>query len=46
MLELEKAIEELFKNYENTANFIVGSFYIYGTVVNKIQKLKIKKYKR
>lgn len=41
MMELEKAIEELFKNYENTANFIVGSFYIYGTVVNKIQKLKI-----
>lgn len=46
MMELENAIEELFKNYENTANFIVGSFYIYGTVVNKIQKLKIKKYKR
>ena len=40
MMNLEEAIEELFKKYNDTANFIVGSFYVYGTVVNKIKKIK------
>ena len=39
MMELKDAIEALFKNYKDTANFIVGSFYVYGTVVNKIEKI-------
>lgn len=39
MKNLEEAIEDIFKeNNENTVNFIVGSFYTYGTVVNKIKQ--------
>lgn len=41
MLELETALEEIFKNYKDSVNFVVGSFYVYGTVINKIQKLKL-----
>lgn len=37
---LEEAIVDVFKGNNNVANFIVGSFYIYGTVTNKINKIK------
>lgn len=35
---LEDAIEDSFKENKRCVNFIVGSFYIYGTVINKIKK--------
>lgn len=37
---LEDAIEDAMNTDSNTVNFIVGSFYIYGTVVNKIDRIK------
>lgn len=37
--DLEKAIDDVFKGNNNVANFIVGSFYTYGTVINKIRKM-------
>ena len=37
--KLEDAIEGVMNNKTNTANFVVGSFYTYGTVVNKIKGL-------
>lgn len=36
MKDLEDAIDNIFKENKNIANFIVGSFYTYGTVINKI----------
>lgn len=36
--DLVEAIEEVIKNNRNTVNFVVGSFYTYSTVVNKIKK--------
>ena len=38
MKNLEDAIDDIFEENENVANFIVGSFYTYGTVINKIRK--------
>ena len=40
IMELEDAIEKVFKYYNDSVNFVIGSFYVYGTVVDKIQKLK------
>ena len=40
MKNLEDAIDDIFANNENDVNFIVGSFYTYGTVINKIRKMK------
>lgn len=37
---LEGAIESAMNSDSNTANFIIGSFYTYGTVVNIIEKNK------
>ena len=39
MKNLEDAIDDIFEENENVANFIVGSFYTYGTVINKIRKM-------
>lgn len=38
----DEAIEDIFKVGDNTANFIVGSFYTYGTTVDKIEEIKNK----
>lgn len=37
---LEDAIEDAMKTDFNTVSFIVGSFYTYGTVVDKIEEIK------
>ena len=39
---LEKAIEKIFEEKKDTIYFMVGSFYIYGDVVNKIKEIKSK----
>lgn len=39
MKALEDAIEYIFSNKENTVNFAVGSFYVYGNVKDKIEKM-------
>lgn len=36
--ELEEAIKFILEDEEDCANFVVGSFYVYGTVVEKLQK--------
>lgn len=36
--ELNQAIEEAMKSKTKTANFIIGSFYVYGNVVKKINE--------
>lgn len=36
-MNLEVAMEKSFKEYENCTIFIIGSFYIYGDVINYIQ---------
>lgn len=38
MKSLEDAIDSIFKENKNVANFVVGSFYTYKTVINKINK--------
>lgn len=38
--ELDKAIIDVMNDKSNTVNFIIGSFYTYGTVINKINKVK------
>lgn len=40
---LEDAITDAMNSDNNTANFIVGSFYIYGTVINRINQIKLGK---
>lgn len=37
---LDDAIVQAMNNKSDTANFIVGSFYTYGTVVDKIEEIK------
>ena len=41
-MDLEEAIN-LAKSYKDRVIFIVGSFYIYGEVTDKIKKLELKK---
>lgn len=36
-MNLEVAMKKSFKEYENCTIFIIGSFYIYGDVINYIQ---------
>ncbi len=38
---LETAIKDAMNEKENIVNFVVGSFYTYGTVVSKIKEIKI-----
>ena len=38
IMEWEEAIKYIFKPKENTVNFIVGSFYTYKAVIDKLQK--------
>lgn len=38
--DLEKAIDDVLNENNNIANFVVGSFYTYGTVVNKVNQKK------
>lgn len=38
--DLEEAIEYIFKENNNVANFIVGSFYTYKTALDKIKNLQ------
>lgn len=40
MKDIEDAICDVYKEKSNTANFVVGSFYTYGTVINEINKMK------
>ena len=41
MKDLEEAIEDAFKEEkENVVHFVVGSFYTYGTVLNKVEEEK------
>lgn len=40
MKNIENAIEDAMNNYIDTVNFVVGSFYTYGTVVSKIEEIK------
>ena len=42
MMPLYESIEYLFKQSVDTTSFIVGSFYTYGKVLNKIKELKEK----
>lgn len=37
--ELEQAIEEIKEKYKDYVTFFVGSFYVYGTVTDKIKKI-------
>ena len=37
---IEEAIEDAMNSNINTVSFVVGSFYTYGTVVNKIEDIK------
>ena len=37
---LDEAIEYAMKNDNSKVNFVVGSFYVYGNVVNKINEIK------
>ena len=37
---IEEAIEDAMNSNVNTVNFVIGSFYTYGTVVNKIEDIK------
>ena len=37
---IEEAIEDAMNSNVNTVNFVMGSFYTYGTVVNKIEDIK------
>ena len=39
-IDLKQAIEETVNGDTNTVNFIIGSFYIYGTVNDIIKELK------
>ncbi len=43
---LADAIEDAMSSDPNIANFIIGSFYMYGTVVNKIEEVKNKKLEK
>lgn len=43
---LADAIEDAMSSEPNIANFIIGSFYMYGTVVNKIEEVKNKKLEK
>lgn len=43
---LADAIEDSMSSEPNIANFIIGSFYMYGTVVNKIEEVKNKKLEK
>ena len=38
--EIENAIHDAMNSDNKTVNFVVGSFYTYGTVVTEIEKLK------
>lgn len=38
--DLEEAIVTAMNNSNDTVNFVIGSFYVYGTVVDKIKKIK------
>ena len=40
MKDLDKAIEDISNENKSSANFIVGSFYTYKTVINKINQIK------
>ena len=37
---LDNAIEDAFKNSVNTVYLTIGSFYTYGTVINKIKEIR------
>ncbi len=39
-MTLDKAIEFIMSNHDEEINFIVGSFYVYGTVISKIKEEK------
>ena len=43
MYELEKALALVKKKYKNCVTFIVGSFYIYGTVIKNLKDDLIEK---
>ena len=40
MKNIENAIEDAMNSNVDTVNFVVGSFYTYGTVVSKIEEIK------
>lgn len=40
MKNIENAIEDVMNSNIDTVNFVVGSFYTYGTVVSKIEEIK------
>lgn len=42
-LDLQDAIDYVFSSNNSDVNFIIGSFYIYGDVLNEIKKLKHQK---
>jgi len=39
-MDLKDAVKETMKSNQDTVTLIVGSFYVYGTVVEEIEKLK------
>ena len=43
--DLEMAIQNAMNSDENIVNFVIGSFYTYGTVIRKINEIKQKDYK-
>lgn len=43
--DLEDAIVTAMNNSNDTVNFVIGSFYVYGTVVDKIEKIKMNRDK-
>lgn len=40
MKNLSEAIEYIYKDSNNVVNFIIGSFYTYGTTINKIKEIR------
>ena len=43
--DLEMAIQNAMNSDGNIVNFVIGSFYTYGTVIRKINEIKQKDYK-
>lgn len=39
-MELKEAIKEAYKSKKDTVNLVIGSFYVYGTVVEELKKLE------
>ena len=39
-MDLKEAIKEAYKSKKETVNLVIGSFYVYGTVVEELKKLE------